>query len=227
MKLYELAYACRLYQGQDDGPYRKMRSKDDLGDDPDLASPEQQNSLLDFLNKWGCRIPKENFSDLRKHLQDWAEKWIGELPSANKCFLPLGDSEREHIGKAFDALFAPHFGDTAAAKTLHALRYRTLPAWDAKIKKKCCTKGQTYSDFLHHVAEEISDLEKDVKRLNSSLTDIPRLVQRVEPYGISLVKLVDEYYWITITKDHKVPDRDQLEEWLRWQNGSATATAGQ
>jgi hypothetical protein len=65
MKLYQLAYACRLYQGDFDNAYREMRRK--LGDNPDLASRDQQNDLLDFLNKWGCRIPKtQSLDDLNQ-----------------------------------------------------------------------------------------------------------------------------------------------------------------
>jgi hypothetical protein len=48
MKLYELAYACSLY-GQDDASYLEMRAT--LRKNPDLASPEQQDKLLHFLNK--------------------------------------------------------------------------------------------------------------------------------------------------------------------------------
>lgn len=75
MKLYELAYACRLYQGEDDSTYRDMRK--DLGDDPSMGSPQR---LLQFLNKWRCRISEKRFRDLEKHLEEWAGRWIGDLP---------------------------------------------------------------------------------------------------------------------------------------------------
>ncbi len=78
MKLYQLAYACRLYQGDFDNAYRDMRCK--LGDNPGLASRDQQNDLLHFLNKWGCRIPETQFDTLKSHLKDWAEKWVRKLP---------------------------------------------------------------------------------------------------------------------------------------------------
>jgi hypothetical protein len=119
---------------------------------------------------------------------------------------------------------------------LHALRYRALPAWDARIKEECLgrpelsgrTAGEAYSEFLGHVKAQIEDLQRDVKQLGHSLIEVPRLVDRVEDsYDISLVKLVDEYHWITITNQHKVPDRTQLKEWLRWESGGAAATVGQ
>ena len=119
------------------------------------------------------------------------------------------------------------FQDTAAAKTLHALRPDTLPIWDAKIRewfsrdpkiKEWFRKrgaGQTYSDFVRYVAhEEIAELEVDVTRLGCSLGGVPQLVHRGA--GVSLVKLVDEYYWTTITLGYAVPTREGIDEWLTW-----------
>lgn len=219
MKLYQLAYACRLYQGDFDNAYRAMRRK--LGDNPDLASRDQQNDLLDFLNKWGCRIPKTQFDALKSHLKDWAEKWVCRLPDAGSTILDLKDDvQRDNIADSFNALLTSHFQETSVAKTLHALRHRTLPPWDAYIKNNCCsperTVGHAYSDFIQHVLAEIRDLEQDVTRLGYSLSDVPRLVKRVEPYGVSLVKLVDEYHWMTLTSGHTVPDQAEIEEWLCW-----------
>jgi hypothetical protein len=233
MKLYELAYACRLYQGPFDDAYRSMRNA--LGENPDLASPAQQNCLLRFLNDWRCRIPEKNFPALKDRLQQWATRWIPELPDASKDIRCLNDSERAQIGNGYQELLklglGLHFQDTAAAKTLHALRPNTLPMWDAEIKNWFSSQrspsrgsaGQIYSDFLLHVAQEISALEVDVKRLAYSLGDVPQLVQCPD---FSVVKLVDQYNWITITSGHEVPRRDQLEQWLRWASSSNGATPG-
>jgi len=235
MKLYELAYACRLYRevAQFDPAYHDMREA--LGPNPDLASQAQRDSLMQFLNKWLCRIPETNFPELKQHLQRWAALWVPQLPDASRDIRSLNDSERVHIGKAYEELLklgaGLHFQDTAAAKTLHALRSHTLPMWDAKIKDWFSTSGpskgtagQTYSAFLCHVAEQISELEVDVTRLGYSLNDVSQLVSSS---GVSLVKLVDEYYWITITYGHRVPTSDELDQWLRWNNRSAPTTAAQ
>jgi hypothetical protein len=220
MKLYELAYACRLYQGQFDDAYRKMRV--DLGDNPKLDSPEKRKDILDFLDKWGCRIPKENFPGLEERVEKWVKDGgIDQLPDASKDILSLSPTELEQIAKSFGTLLSHLGGDTRVAKTLHALRYRALPAWDARIKEECVIKrqlsgrttaGKTYSEFLARVKREIEDLQRDAKQLGYSLIQVPQLVNRVErSYDISLVKLVDEYFWMTITSGHKVPDRNQLK----------------
>lgn len=136
MKLYELAYACRLYQGEDDYVYRDMRK--DLGDDPNMGSPQ---CVLQFLNRWGCRISKQRFGALEGHLERWADRWIRRLPHTSKDILSLEPNVIEQVGESFDELLTPHFGNTCAAKTLHALRYRALPVWDAYIRQGWLDKG--------------------------------------------------------------------------------------
>jgi hypothetical protein len=225
MKLYELAYACRLYRevAQFDLAYRQMR--DALGHNPNLASQAEQDALMRFLNGWRCRIPEKNFPVLKERLQQWTRAWISQLPEMGRDIRLLSDDEHTQVGASYEELLrlgaGLHYQDTAAAKTLHALRPQALPMWDNEIKDWFAASnglfnqppGHVYSDFLRHVANQILDLEQDVERLECALTDVPQLVQRP---GASLVKLVDEYYWITITSGHAVPTRDELERWLRW-----------
>lgn len=181
-----------------------------IGQNADLGSQAQQDSLMRFLNEFGCRIPTRYFSILQERLQRWAARWIPQLPDAARDICSLDNSERARVGNSYDELLklgaGLHFQDTAAAKTLHALRPYSLPMWDADIKCRFGTSGlatrtagQSYSDFLCHVAEEISELQVDVARLGHSLSDTSQLIQRS---GASLVKLVDEYYWITITRGY-------------------------
>lgn len=236
MKLYELAYTCRLYReiaSSDSGfdtAYAKMREK--LGPNPDLSSQEQRDALMTFLNEWLCRIPEANFPSLKAGLQTWAARWITRLPAAGRDIRSLATQERRQIGDAYAALLALgqglHFQNTAAAKTLHALRPDALPIWDNKIKNQFgreqpanAEPGWLYSAFLGEVADEISELEHDVKRLNRSPGDVLHLVSR--ECG-SLVKLVDEYNYITITLGHAIPASDELEKWLSW-NRCAIAEA--
>jgi hypothetical protein len=225
MKLYELAYGCRLYRefAQFDLAYQEMRAA--LGHNPNLASQAEQDALMRFLNDLRCRIPERNFPTLKERLQQWARVWMSQLPEMNRDIRSLSEGERTGVGGSYEELLrlgaGLHFQDTAAAKTLHALRTRVLPMWDNEIKDWFAASarfsdqppGHVYSNFLLHVGNQISDLEQDVQRLERQLIDVPQLVQRP---GACLVKLVDEYYWITITSSHLVPTQDELERWLRW-----------
>jgi hypothetical protein len=220
MKLYELAYACRLYQSQYDPAYREMRNA--LGEHPTLDSEAQRGALLRFLNEWGCRIPES--PTLKDRIREWAAVWVPQLPGAARDIGSLNDAELTLIGNAYDQLLklgaGLHFQDTAAAKTLHALRIRLLPMWDAAIMNRFRqrgssnrTGGQTYADFIRDVAEQISELEADAARLGYSLAEVADLVQGCNG---PLVKLVDEYNWVTITGKHAIPTSEDLERWLSW-----------
>ena len=181
MKLYELAYGCRIYRdiaGYDD-TYNEMRNE--LGPAPNLVSHEQRDALMKFLNRWGCRIPKKNFPSLKDRLKEWAVYWIQKLSGSGEDIRCLTDAQRAQVGDSYSALLTLgsglHFQNTAAAKTLHAVRPDPLPIWDNTIQdwfsQKASAKGvsgQVYSEFLRQVAEEISELEQDVKRLNRSLS---------------------------------------------------------
>lgn len=220
MRLYQLHYACRLYQGEFDRAYNKMCET--LGPNPDLASEAQRDGLVQFLNDWGCRIPKNNFPAIKEHIQQWASQWITQLPDASRDVRSLSGHEHTQIGEAFQVLLdlnvALKFESTATAKTLHALRRHTLPAWDSAIKDWFVEKlglsrqrsGERYAAFVRHVAEEISELEADAKRHDYPLSNLIH-----GPDG-SLMKLVDEYYWVTLTLGHNVPTRNEFGQWLGW-----------
>jgi hypothetical protein len=177
------------------------------------------------LNDWRCRIPENRFPTLSNRLLEWATQWVVQLPDNNRDIRSLNEKERATVGYAFEAMqkfgTGLHFKNTAAAKTLHAIRRNLLPMWDAAIRDRFIsdhvlserTAGQIYSEFICYVGEELSELERDVARLGYSLSDVSRLVHGA---GASLVKLVDEYHWVTITEGLVPPSRNDLEDWLHW-----------
>ncbi len=224
MKLYPLAYACRLYKEEEkfDDAYNNMLR--DLGGERNLSSIDQINALLKFLNRWRCRIPEENFPSLREHLQNWAQgSGFRDLPSTDRDICSLKPEERARIGSSYEELLQLghklNFQDTAAAKTLHALRPATLPIWDRQVKDEFAdgrdrqTSGLLYAEFIGEVAREILELKEDVDQLEGlSLSKVPELL---EHKGYSLVKLIDEYKYVTITQKRKIPTREVLDTWFR------------
>jgi hypothetical protein len=109
------------------------------------------NTVFLRLNGWGCRIPVNSFPELNNCLREWATRWVVQLPDNNRDIRSLNDNERATVGDAFEAMqkfgTGLHFQNTAAAKTLHAIRRNALPMWDAAIKdrfiSKCGLSSQT------------------------------------------------------------------------------------
>src|ERR1700689_3761239 len=120
MKLYPLAYACRLYKEGEkfDDAYNNMLQN--LGPERNLSSIDQINALLKFLNRWRCRIPEKNFPSLRKRLQKWAVDWVSKLPATGRDICSLKAEERAQVGSSYEMLLQLgdklNFQDTAAAK---------------------------------------------------------------------------------------------------------------
>jgi len=164
---------------------------------------------MEFLNEWRCRITLSNFEELESRPQRWAAVWVRQLPAPTSDIRLLTQPQRETVGEAYQELLRLgtrlRFSHTAAAKTLHALRPRVLPIWDSAVKGAFSAlprpapllPGQLYPAFIEHVAEQLSRLEQDARRLKLSLTEAHRKIARPQEY--SLVKLADEYAWVTIT----------------------------
>jgi len=66
---------------------------------------------------------------------------------------------------------------------------------------------------LNKVKLEIVELASDADRLGIAVQDIPSVVERPDS---SMPKLVDEYYWITIANEFKVPSSQEIERRTNW-----------
>lgn len=89
------------------------------------------------------------------------------------------------------------FGDTAAAKTLFAIRPEAVPPWDEPIRLAFGwgpIDAERFERFLLTVRDTIRGL---ADRLASNVADLPALFGRPNS---SAVKVVDEYLWIRVTK---------------------------
>lgn len=97
-----------------------------------------------------------------------------------------------------------HAGPTGAAKTLFALRPKSLILWDIPMRKYFNNgdSGYAYIKYIKKVNEDINDLIVQCKNNNFSIEELPEKINR--PHS-TVPKLIDEYHWVTITKGWKVP----------------------
>lgn len=176
-----------------------------------LNNKTDAKALLTFLNAWGCRqFIVEQHTDTAKHLKNWYKKFEATLPPHRASLADHSNSRIGQYSKMFDVLMnSPastningvnkNVGPVGAAKALFALRRNVFPPWDNPIADHLgfTKNGAGYTEYLVYVREEILKLKVECDKLKIELDDIPRIFKRP---NITLVKLIDEYLWLTITR---------------------------
>jgi len=95
------------------------------------------------------------------------------------------------------------------------LRPDCLPPWDEAIRKHFKHDGsaESYADQVKEVRRCIIQLVEDAQRFGIKASEIG---QRIGRPCSSLPKLVDEYFWATISSSIVPPKRGELEKWIGW-----------
>jgi len=98
---------------------------------------------------------------------------------------------------------------------MYALRSQALPPWDDPIREKFGFdgSGNSYGLFVRRVKDEIEELLADAGKHGVSFNELPAVIGRREP---TLPKIVDKYFWVTITRGFSVPEISELQTWARW-----------
>jgi hypothetical protein len=106
-------------------------------------------------------------------------------------------------------------GPTGTAKILFALRPNALVPWDEPIRRHFQLDGSAhaYIGYLHIVRKNLEELDQACKELGHRLSDLPELLNR---HTSSLVKLIDEYFWVTVSRKCPAPARAELLKWAAW-----------
>ena len=235
MKLYELPYVCGMYGAFTSFDKSMKKFRDATNPALDLSNQDHRKVLLDWLNSWGVRHLAKGYHHMAsKELLNWGRRHIDQLPRKEVALTKLSDSALDAITEAYGNLMrrpasmrvrksissSVAFGATATAKVLHALRPNALLPWDDSIRRHFQCKGtpEDYRKFLRSVQEQGRLLEEEAGRLGITPGDIPAAVGRPNS---SLPKLVDEYYFVTITKMCGPPTKEELERWAYWARGDA------
>lgn len=230
MKLFQLAYACRIYGGLTlfDAGYHAFL--DSTSGKLNFKDPIHMKALLVWLNSWGCRQFAIEYHDLAaESIVGWAREWESSLPGGSRTLDRLSDKAIQEVGDAYadlskrlaskrtrdGNLYDVQIGPTGAAKILFAARSRLFPPWDDPIRLKFGFDDtrDSYCKYLARVREQIKQLCKEAGELGIPAESIPLEIGRPRS---TLPKLIDEYTCVTVTKGFVPPDHDDIAKWYAW-----------
>jgi hypothetical protein len=227
MRLFELAYCCRLYAEGTGYDRALARFLAGTGGAVDLDNPEHRDLTLQWLRDWGCRsLRTEDDKRSSRALQAWWAQWNATLPAVDATLHTLDDDVLDAAAAAYadlatragprrqlrDRVIDIQFGPTTAAKTMFAVRSNAFLPWDDAIRRKLGykTDAASYRQALTRARDQLREAVQDA---DVEPSDLPRLIGRPES---TPPKLVDEHDWVRYSLGHEPPTRDELEHWLTW-----------
>jgi hypothetical protein len=213
-------------QGRGGGPrLGPSRERNGTRRDRTRAPQKRRARRRRWLRRWGCRHLRLADSEFSADaLQVWWNRWGSSLPSrdqdltgtdlvtpgvieAYKSLASMPAAHRTYGDRDVDV----RFGDTAAAKTLFALRPRAFPPWDEPIRLAFGARafdGSSYAMFLRSAA---AALEGAARRLGVGVGDLPKLLGRPSS---TPAKIVDEYLWMRVTRELGPPADDAVQPFV-------------
>ena len=193
---------------------------------PDLDRPDHVETLIEWLRKWGCRqFALEYTQQAIGSIRSWYENHrqaIQNLPPELNSYQEDHFQIVEELFRTLSECIASYrrnnkvtVGPTGAAKILFALKPYAFPPWDYPIRDRLDFKSSEkgYTAFLKHTKEILVQLEKECIKQGFELSKLPTMIGRNQS---SVVKLIDEYYWMVITKKYHPPPRSIIEKWFNW-----------
>ncbi|KLO29142.1 hypothetical protein ABW17_29580 [Mycobacterium nebraskense] len=229
--LYELAFGCWIYKAitRYDSTVTKLRTA--TGGQVDPHNLNHRRWLFKWLNQWGCRQFNKADQDTvaGQSLGVWAGKWLTRLPTDDQTLETINESQIGEISNAYEelrwqqagtrrraggAISHVTYGPVGAAKTLFALRPNVCPPWDDYTLNalRLDASGASYGKYLRLV---LSNLQAVSIQAGVQIAELPALLGRAKS---TPPKLIDEYYWVTITRRVKPPLTDTLRQWVEWAN---------
>lgn len=214
MKISHLRTACYLYNqftDYDSSYLDLLRNYPIL----ELNQKEQVIALIKWLRSWGCRQSKNNDEDISiNSIMKWYELNKSKIPSQTDCLIDYDLNKNKKViidlfselstRKAATKERAGHeidvrIGPVGTAKTLFALRPNLFSPWDTPIYNKLNLEGNGagYVNYLFKIQNDLKDIRTSLENTTINWND---LFTYLEKQHKSYPKLIDEYYWITITQ---------------------------
>ena len=197
------------------------------GDRIDLAIQEHRDALMNWLNDWGCRhLSKDQHQVASKSILDWYQRNCTTLFSDKIPLWQLKDQEIETAANVYGSLkdktgawrvrggskMEVHIGPTAASKVLFAIRPKTLMPWDEamRISFDCDGSPESYFKYLIKIRDLASHIGDLCRNKGFQIEQLPRELERPKS---TVIELINEYIWVTVTREVKLPSSETLTQW--------------
>lgn len=230
MKLRELLFTSYIISQIDSASYAAFLNQ--VNQCVNINRVTHRQELLNWLRSWGMRnLTCKADEQLSQQLHNWYSQQHRNLPQPNTTIWDLSDTSLKRIQIAYEELTGRQvncnkrrvsFGQVGAAKILFALRPHALPLWDGAIRDSLVanklivgdTHGKMYFSFMCYIRDVvIPDLKNQCKKAGFALADLPRWLNRDE--SITVLKLIDEYFWVTFTRNISPPSAEMLRHWAK------------
>jgi hypothetical protein len=231
MKLTEIAFACYVYGRMTDYDSSYKRFLEQTSPQLDLRLERHLMVLLKWLNEWGCRQFAKDYHVLAASgIREWYEKAGHKLLQIDKTLASLAESDIAIVELAYGDLVgrtasyrksssgaktAVDVGATGASKILFVLRPDGLIPWDEPIRKEMDlnSSASSYVRYLNIAKRHLEELSRHCAEKGIALRDLPVKLGRPES---SVAKLVDEFFWVTVSRKCPVPEDESLRRWVSW-----------
>ena len=202
MRLFELAYCCRLFAESVGDDAASARFTQATAGSVDLHLPAHRAALLRWLREWGCRsLRVEDEKRCSEALREWWAQWSPVLPPPATPLDALGARDLDTASQAYgalasrpgprrrhrDRLIDVRFGATTSAKAMYALRPHAFVPWDDAIRRALGfgADADSYRRALVRARAEIDEAAHDA---GVAASELPALIGRPRS---TVPKLVD------------------------------------
>ncbi|MFZ0034949.1 MAG: hypothetical protein WAK60_08200 [Sedimentisphaerales bacterium] len=162
----------------------------------DVLPEDIGNSLVRFLNYWGCRFPYNSIPALIPALKLTADQIMTSIGNMSLEML-----QGNHLGcivSVFETLCeVPHVGGTTASKILSVIQPKTFMMWDAKIANAYgfSQNEMGYFRFLmftRNIIRKLREFEPPPIEMQLCIENQSR------GWEVPIAKILDEWNWKTV-----------------------------
>lgn len=193
----------------------------------DLATTAHCDAAVAWLNDWGCRhLSRGQHAVASDSIREWYEAHNAGLFTDVKPLWQLEDGELKTAARAYgDLKDRPgalrvgggrrrevRIGPTAASKILFAIRLKALMPWDyaMRLHFKCDGSADSYFKYLAEIKHLTSHIGNLCRDKGFQIDDLPEELGRPDS---TVLALVNEYIWVTVTREVELPSSETLMQW--------------